>query len=64
MGLDQLLAASFPPLGGAEEIRRAFAEDVGQDRLGLGIHEQERHLHFTFPVVVLWGTKAARTSDV
>jgi SAM-dependent methyltransferase len=59
MGLDQLLAASFPVPGGAEEIRRAFAADVGRDRLGLGIHQQEGQLYFAFPIIVLAGTTAA-----
>jgi ubiquinone/menaquinone biosynthesis C-methylase UbiE len=57
MGLEQLLAASFPVPGGAEEIRRAFAADVGHDRLGLGVREQGGCLYFAFPIVVLWGTK-------
>jgi SAM-dependent methyltransferase len=61
MGLDQLLNASFPVPGGAEEIRRAFAEDLGRDRLGLGVHEQEGRLHFSFPIVVLWGAATAST---
>jgi SAM-dependent methyltransferase len=56
MGLDQLLGASFPVAGGPEEIRRAFAQDLGRDRLGLGVHEQEGRLHFAFPIVVLAGT--------
>jgi SAM-dependent methyltransferase len=59
MGLDQLLAASFPVPGGAEEIRRAFREDLGRDRLGLGVDEQEGQLHFFFPILVLAGTAAA-----
>ena len=59
MGLDQLLGASFPVPGGPEKIRRAFAGDLGRDRLGLGIHDQEGWLHFSFPVVVLWGQTPA-----
>lgn len=58
MGLDQLLAASFPVAGGPEEIRRAFAEDLGRDRLGLGVREQEGRLHFSFPIVLLSGAVA------
>jgi hypothetical protein len=57
MGLDQLLAASFPVEGGADEIRRAFAEDLGRNRLGLGVREQQGMLLFAFPIVVLAGTK-------
>jgi SAM-dependent methyltransferase len=58
MKLDQLLGASFPVPGGAEEVRRAFAADVGVDRLGLGIHQEQGRVQFAFPVVVLAGTKA------
>lgn len=57
MGLEQLLEASFPVPGGAEEIRRAFLADVGRDFLGLGIHQEGGDLHFTFQVVVLSGSK-------
>jgi SAM-dependent methyltransferase len=53
MGLEQLLGASFPVPGGAEEIRRAFAADLGRDLLGLGVREAECGLHFAFPVAVL-----------
>ncbi len=57
MELEQLLAASFPVPGGAEEIRRVFAADVGRDRLGLGIREEVGRLVFGFPIVVLAGSK-------
>jgi SAM-dependent methyltransferase len=60
MGLDQLLAASFPVPGGAEEVRRAFAADVGRDLLRLGIREEGGGLHFAFPVVVLAGSRSGR----
>ncbi len=59
MGLDALLAGSFPVPGGAEEIRRAFAADVGRDLLGLGVREEGGSLHFAFPIVVLAGTRTA-----
>jgi ubiquinone/menaquinone biosynthesis C-methylase UbiE len=57
MGLEQLLAGSFPVPGGADEIRRAFAADLGRDRLGLGIREEQGQIHFSFPIVVLAGTR-------
>jgi SAM-dependent methyltransferase len=57
MGLDQLLAASFPVPGGADQIRRAFVADLGRNSLGLGIREGDGGLEFSFPVVVLAGTK-------
>jgi SAM-dependent methyltransferase len=57
MKLDRLLAGSFPVPGGADEIRGAFAADVGRDSLGLGVREEEGGIAFEFPVVVLDGTK-------
>jgi SAM-dependent methyltransferase len=56
MKLETLLASSFPVTGGAEEIRRAIRADLGRDRLGLGVRE-EGGLAFSFPIVVLAGTK-------
>jgi ubiquinone/menaquinone biosynthesis C-methylase UbiE len=57
MVLDRLLAGSFPVPGGADEVRRAFAADVGRDRLGLSVREEEGTIALEFPVVVLAGTK-------
>jgi ubiquinone/menaquinone biosynthesis C-methylase UbiE len=57
MELEQLLAGSFPVPGGADEVRRAFAADVGRDRLGLDIREEGGQVRFSFPIVVLAGTK-------
>ena len=59
MGLDALLAASFPVPDGDREIRRAFAADVGRDRLGLGVREEGGGLRFAFPIVVLAGSRPA-----
>jgi hypothetical protein len=57
MGLEQLLAASFPVPGGADQIRQAFAADAGRDLLGLGIREEGGGLQFAFPVIVLAGSR-------
>jgi ubiquinone/menaquinone biosynthesis C-methylase UbiE len=62
MELDRLLSSSFPVPGGAEEIRRAFAADVGRDQLGLGVREEGGRLFFSFPVVVLGGSAASAAS--
>jgi ubiquinone/menaquinone biosynthesis C-methylase UbiE len=59
MELDQLLGSSFPVPGGADEMRRAFAGDTDHNRLNLGIHVEGGRLCFTFPIVVLAGTKTA-----
>jgi ubiquinone/menaquinone biosynthesis C-methylase UbiE len=56
--LEQLLGASFPVPGGAEEIRRVFAADQGRDRLGLGIRQEGDRMHFSFPIVVLASTRS------
>ena len=47
----------FIGFGGADAIRRAFAADVGRDRLSLGIREEGGRLLFAFPVVVRAGSK-------
>ena len=57
VALETLLAASFPGPGDADRIRRAFAEDVGVDRLGVGAHRREGAIHFAFPIVVIVGEK-------
>ena len=59
MQLERLLASSFPVRGGADEIRRTFAADLGRDFLNLGIHAEGEGIAFEFPVVVLAGTKPA-----
>jgi hypothetical protein len=60
MGLEQLLAASFPVPGGADEVRRAFAADLGKDSLGLGIREEDGRVVFAFPIVILAGTRPVK----
>jgi ubiquinone/menaquinone biosynthesis C-methylase UbiE len=57
MALERLLAGSFPVPGGADEIRRAFAADLGRDSLGLGVCEEGGGIAFEFPVVVLAGRR-------
>ena len=59
--LEALLAASFPHPGDADRIRQTFADDVGEDRLGLGATRKDGAIHFAFPIVVLVGqTQAVR----
>lgn len=57
MRLERLLASSFPVPGGADEIRRVFAADLGRDALSLGIHQEGQEIAFEFPVVVLAGMR-------
>jgi len=58
MELERLLAASFPGPGDADRIRQTFVDDVGVDRLGLGVHDKDGAIHFAFPIVVLAGHKS------
>lgn len=57
LAADDLLAASFPAPGGAEEFRRAGAADAGLDRTGLGFHDRGGRLFVSFPSVVFGGTR-------
>ena len=59
LALDDLLAASFPVAGGAEEFRRAGLADAGRDLTGLGFHDQGGRLFVSFPSVVFGGTRPA-----
>lgn len=56
--LEEVLAASFPEPGEAEEVRRIFAEDLGRDRLGFGARKQDGEIHIAFPTAILVGRKA------
>jgi ubiquinone/menaquinone biosynthesis C-methylase UbiE len=55
--LDQVLKGSFPNPGDEEKIRRLFEEDVGLDRLGLGIQRGDEGIQFAYPIVILVGDK-------
>jgi ubiquinone/menaquinone biosynthesis C-methylase UbiE len=57
MTLESLLAASFPNPGDADRFRQTFADDIGVDRLGVGVHRKDGAIHFAFPIAVLVGKK-------
>jgi ubiquinone/menaquinone biosynthesis C-methylase UbiE len=57
MELEALLAVSFPNPGDADRIRQTFVDDVGVNRLGLGVARRDGAIHFTFPIAVLVGHK-------
>jgi SAM-dependent methyltransferase len=57
VGLEQVLAASFPPPGNVAKIRQIFADDLGRDRLGVGARLEDGQIRFAFPTVVLVGHK-------
>jgi ubiquinone/menaquinone biosynthesis C-methylase UbiE/GrpB-like predicted nucleotidyltransferase (UPF0157 family) len=56
-GLEPVLKGSFPNPGDAERIRRLFEDDLGLDRLGLGVHRRDGNIHFAYPIVILVGYK-------
>jgi ubiquinone/menaquinone biosynthesis C-methylase UbiE/GrpB-like predicted nucleotidyltransferase (UPF0157 family) len=56
-GLEPVLQGSFPNPGDAEKIRRLFEDDLGLDRLGLGVHRRDGNIHFAYPIVILVGHK-------
>jgi len=64
MGLEKLLAASFPNPGDADRIRQTFADDIGKDHLGLGAVRKDGAIHFAFPIVVIAGTRTIETVNV
>ena len=57
MELEKQLKASFPNPGDNEKIREIFRNDVGADKLGLGIHYVGEEIHFAYPISVYAGRK-------
>lgn len=55
--VEELLARSFPEPGGADAFRQLLEQDIGIDQLGVGASQSEDGLRFTFPVVILSGSK-------
>lgn len=56
-GVEELLGASFPEPGKADEFRRAVRDDVGVDRLSIQAYELGGELRFGFPISVMVWTK-------
>lgn len=57
MELETQLKASFPNVGDEEKIRTLFWQDVGEDKLGLGVHQRENCIHFAYPILIVVGKK-------
>ena len=57
MDLEELLTASSPEPGAADLVRRIFADDLGQDRLGVGARVEDGRLRFAFPTAIVVGRK-------
>jgi ubiquinone/menaquinone biosynthesis C-methylase UbiE/GrpB-like predicted nucleotidyltransferase (UPF0157 family)/8-oxo-dGTP pyrophosphatase MutT (NUDIX family) len=56
-GLEPVLKGSFPNPGDADKIRQLVEDDLGVDRLGLGVHRKDGDIHFAYPIVILVGDK-------
>lgn len=57
--LDQLLKASFPNAGDAEEVERLVRASLDDDSLGVEARTENQHLAFSYPIVLLASQKAA-----
>jgi len=60
-GLEPVLKGSFPNPGDEEKIRQLFEDDLGVDRLGIGVHRRDGSIHFAYPIVILVGHKPSLT---
>jgi ubiquinone/menaquinone biosynthesis C-methylase UbiE len=58
MELEPQLARSFPVEGGADKIRRAYAESISENTLGIRTRVVNGSLWSTWPVRVISATKA------
>jgi ubiquinone/menaquinone biosynthesis C-methylase UbiE len=59
MEVEPLLAASCPNPGDKDKARRIYEEDLGRDELGLNVRREGGGLHFSFPIVVMAGSRPA-----
>jgi ubiquinone/menaquinone biosynthesis C-methylase UbiE len=53
--LEQVLAGSFPNPGDGNRVRQLYMDDLGANRLGLGICRKDGQIHFSYPIVILSG---------
>lgn len=58
VALEELLEASGTPPSNREQIRQIFEEDLEHHRLGVDTQRKDGILGFSFPIVVLVGSKA------
>ncbi len=55
--VEEWFSTSFPDPGDVDAIRRLFEDDLGVNRMGLGVVERDGAIHFAYPVVILAGVK-------
>jgi ubiquinone/menaquinone biosynthesis C-methylase UbiE len=60
MELERQLTASFPNPGDDEKLRKLFRDDIGCDRLGVGVHLKGDEIHYAYPVTVFLAEKSGK----
>jgi SAM-dependent methyltransferase len=55
--LEQVLQGSFPLPGDEDRLRQIFADDVGHNRLKMGVERKDGRIHFAYPIVIVVGRK-------
>ena len=58
ISFETLLTAAFHKPEDAEKLREIITGDLGQNRIGVGVHLKENEIYYTFPIVILKGRKA------
>jgi SAM-dependent methyltransferase len=53
--MEALLKISFPAPGDDVKIRELVAEDLGCDRLGVGVHQKGAELYLAYPIALVVG---------
>jgi ubiquinone/menaquinone biosynthesis C-methylase UbiE len=51
--LSTLLRGSFPRPGDADRVREMFEQDVGANRLGIGVHQSDGEIRFAYRVTMI-----------
>ena len=57
MELEAVLSASFTEAGGRERLRALFQADIGVNALGMAARQDGEAIRFSFPILMLVGTK-------
>jgi SAM-dependent methyltransferase len=53
--VEALLRVSFPAPGDAAKVRELLTEDLGHDRLGVGVHRKGTELYLAYPIALVVG---------
>jgi SAM-dependent methyltransferase len=53
--VEALLRVSFPAPGDEAKLRKLLTEDLGHDRLGMGVHRKDTELYVDYPIALVVG---------